>query len=108
MIPDDDIIHAWLDGTLDKDGAQRMTDLAANDDTFARRVLRMQHLDELVRTAVPAGTRDPSRRFSIGSALRIRPRRARFSVWLRRDRIVRPGRLCRPRHRRLAAIRSGR
>ncbi|MFM9934897.1 MAG: hypothetical protein ACKVOL_01720 [Novosphingobium sp.] len=51
--PDDDMIYAWLDGALDKDGAQQMTDVAANDETFALRVERLRHLDDLVRAAVP-------------------------------------------------------
>lgn len=58
--PDDDRIYAWLDGTLDKDGAQRMTDLAANDETFAMRVERLRHLDDLVRIAVPADPEIPA------------------------------------------------
>ena len=58
MIPDDTMISAWLDGTLDqngdKDGAARMTELAAKDEAFALRVQRLRHLDDLVRAAVPA------------------------------------------------------
>jgi hypothetical protein len=50
----DDKISAWLDGSLDKDGAARMTHLAATDHTVAMRALRLRHLDELVRSAVPA------------------------------------------------------
>lgn len=57
MIPDDEMIHAWLDGRLDEigdmDGAARMTELAANDEAFARKVQRLRHLDDLVRLAVP-------------------------------------------------------
>jgi negative regulator of sigma E activity len=53
MMPDDEAIAAWLDGTLDPDGARRMTELAANDEAFARRVARLRQLDDLVRAAVP-------------------------------------------------------
>jgi len=53
MIPDDEKILAWLDGALEPDGAAHMTDLAARDETFARRVERLRHLDDLVRAAVP-------------------------------------------------------
>jgi len=52
--PDDGMISAWLDGTLDEDGTARMTELAANDEAFALRVQRLRHLDDLVRAAVPA------------------------------------------------------
>ncbi|KUR70862.1 hypothetical protein AQZ52_13640 [Novosphingobium fuchskuhlense] len=54
MTPDDAMISAWLDGTLDAEGDRRMTELAARDEAFARRVERLRHIDDLVRAAVPA------------------------------------------------------
>ena len=54
QMPDDEMIAAWLDGSLDAEGTQRMTDLAARNETFARRVERLRHFDDLVRLAVPA------------------------------------------------------
>ena len=58
--PDDMMISAWLDGTLDEDGTARMTELAANDEAFALRVQRLRHLDDLVRAAVPAEPEIPA------------------------------------------------
>jgi hypothetical protein len=60
MTPDDMMISAWLDGTLDTDGAARMTELAANDEAFALRVQRLRHLDNLVRAAVPVEPEIPA------------------------------------------------
>jgi negative regulator of sigma E activity len=59
-MPDDETIAAWLDGALDAEGAQRMTDLAAHDEAFARRAARLNHLDDLVRAAVPAEPEIPA------------------------------------------------
>lgn len=47
-------ISAWLDGMMDKDGALAMTELAASDETMAARAERLRHIDDLVRSAVPA------------------------------------------------------
>ena len=65
MIPDDqmpadEMISAWLDGTLDAEGARRMTELAARDEAFARRAERLRHMDSLVRAAVPAEPEIPA------------------------------------------------
>lgn len=49
----DEKIAAWLDGMLDTDGAARMSERAATDEQVAQRALRLRHLDELVRAAVP-------------------------------------------------------
>lgn len=54
QMPTDEMISAWLDGTLDDEGARRMTDFAARDETFARRAERLRQIDNLVRAAVPA------------------------------------------------------
>lgn len=51
--PDDQEIAAWLDGELDKDGANRMARLVAADQDVALRADRIRHLDGLVRQAVP-------------------------------------------------------
>ncbi|OYU35453.1 hypothetical protein [Novosphingobium sp. PASSN1] len=60
QMPADEMISAWLDGTLDDEGARRMTELAARDEAFARRVERLHHIDNLVRAAVPAETAIPA------------------------------------------------
>lgn len=54
QMPADEMISAWLDGTLDAEGARRMTELAARDEAFARRAERLRRIDNLVRAAVPA------------------------------------------------------
>ena len=54
MTPDDDMISAWLDGSLDDEGTRRMADLVARDEAFARRVERLRRIDDLIRAAVPA------------------------------------------------------
>jgi len=59
-MPDDDKIAAWLDGALDAEGAQRMTDLAAHNEAFAQRAARLRQLDDLVRAAVPAEPEVPA------------------------------------------------
>jgi len=58
--PDDEKIAAWLDGALDAEGAQCMTDLAAHDEAYAKRAARLRHLDDLVRAAVPAEPEIPA------------------------------------------------
>lgn len=54
QMPADEMISAWLDGTLDTEGARRMTELAARDEAFAHRADRLRRIDNLVRAAVPA------------------------------------------------------
>ena len=60
QMPADEMISAWLDGTLDAEGAERMTDLAARDETFANRAERLRQIDKLVRAAVPAEPEIPA------------------------------------------------
>lgn len=50
---DDERICAWIDNMLDDEETQEMTRLVANDDALAARAARLQHLDALVRAAVP-------------------------------------------------------
>jgi len=57
---DDAAISAWLDGEIDKDGDAAMTKLAASNEAFAARAQRLRHLDELVRSAVPADEAIPA------------------------------------------------
>ena len=58
--PADAEIGAWLDGMLDKDGAARMSELAASDETIATRVQRLRHIDGLIRAAVPGDEAIPA------------------------------------------------
>lgn len=51
--PRDEDLSAWLDGGMDKDGADRMANLAASDESVAHRASRLRRIDDLVRTAVP-------------------------------------------------------
>ena len=46
-------LSAWLDGELDTDGAQAMSELVTSDETLAARAQRMSRIDDLVRAAVP-------------------------------------------------------
>jgi len=49
----DSRLSAWLDGELDTDGAQAMSELVASDEAFAARAQRMSRIDDLIRAAVP-------------------------------------------------------
>ncbi|MBC2669661.1 anti-sigma factor family protein [Novosphingobium piscinae] len=46
-------LSAWLDGELDKEGADSMSALISTDESLAGRAERMQRIDALVRAAVP-------------------------------------------------------
>jgi len=46
-------LSAWLDGELDTDGAEAMSELVAGDEALAARAQRMSRIDDLVRAAVP-------------------------------------------------------
>ena len=46
-------LSAWLDGELDKDGTEQMSDRIAFDEVLRQRADRLARLDELVRAAVP-------------------------------------------------------
>ena len=77
MTPDDAMISAWLDGTLDAEGARHMTDLAARDEAFARRVEHLRRIDDLVRAAVPPEPEIPA---ELLARLGLAPSPARASV----------------------------